>query len=234
MSDSKQESTNRLMTLLTVVTVLCAVTITGLVVRREIQGNRVAAQQAPQLVEDWQSLQSVGHRRGAVNPMVTIVVFSDFECPACRDFTMGPLHSILSRHPGSVAVVYRHWPLEYHRVAYTAARASECAARQGKFWEFHDALFSSQDSLGVKPMNEYARTAAVGDFTEFARCSSEAARLPAIDSDIAAAKAIGATGTPTVIVNGFQYVGFPSESELEAWVTVVTDGSVGSTPWDTR
>ena len=188
----------------TTLLVICAVTVTGLVVRREMfEGPSVlVASPALSEVEDWDLLSQGPLRIGAPDARVKMVVFGDFECPACRAFMIGTLPKLRADYGGQLAVVFRHWPLEYHRFAYPAARAADCAARQGKFWEFHDKVYEDQDSLGLKQFSEFAAEAGVPDPTAFLQCNSSTDPVAEIDRDAALALAVGGEGTPTVIVNG--------------------------------
>lgn len=87
------------------------------------------------------------HVRGDENAPVTIIEYSDFECPFCGQFHP-TVEQIMKDYPGKVRWVFRHFPLSFHPNAQPSANASECAAEQGKFWEFADQMFANQDSLG--------------------------------------------------------------------------------------
>jgi protein-disulfide isomerase len=186
--------------------VLSSLIVAGFVVRRELVGaSTQTTVKPPQPVDTWATVRASGHRRGAKVAKVTIVEFADFECPYCRAFTRGPLKAIMDRYPDEVEVVFRHWPLPGHRFAYPAARAAECAANEGKFDEFHDLIYSEQDSLGLKPWTAYAKQAGVSDTVAFARCVQSRTPVAVVDADTRAAKELKLDGTPTVIVDGFRY-----------------------------
>ncbi len=89
----------------------------------------------------------VSPARGATKPVVTIVEFSDFECPFCRQ-VQDTLKQIIERYSGEVRLVFKHLPSEGHRNSLPAARAAYCAGEQDRFWQFHEALFASRKSLG--------------------------------------------------------------------------------------
>jgi protein-disulfide isomerase len=208
------------------VSVLCAVTVTALLIRREFfaapsvrQPTRKAA--APTPVDDWARYAMSGHRMGPVDAPITIVEFADFECPACGHFTNVTLKQVEANHPGQVAVVFHHWPLTYHRFAYPMARASECAAEQGRFKEFHDLVFTKQDSLGLKSMEAFARGSSVADVPRFLECAAADGKLSVIEEDVGAAKFLGGQGTPFVLVNGLAYSSMPDSAALE---TVIRSG----------
>jgi protein-disulfide isomerase len=198
-------ASEKVQNLLMVVSVTCAVIVTGLVLRRELLPSAGApVNRDPVPVDNWEELKASGHRRGPTNAAVTVVVFNDFECPACRGFATGPLQNILHDYGDQVAFLFRHWPLSYHRFAYVAARASECAAAQGRFHALHDVFFEQQDSLGLKSFTQFAIEAGVENIIEFERCNSSTEPLAVVAIDSAAVTAAGGTGTPTIIVNGLR------------------------------
>ncbi len=209
------------MKILAVTSVLCSVIVTGLVVRRVAFGEELRSNQAeiqPSPVKDWDKHNTGGHWMGPKSARVTIVEFADFECPVCRQFTLGAVRGVRAEFPDDVALVFRHWPLPYHRFSYVAARAAECAGVQDHFEQFHDQLFSQQDSLGLKPFLEIAREAGVPNVAEFARCTAVKTPNPAIERDRADAIAIGGTGTPTLVVNGKRLRGAPDSARFSTYV----------------
>jgi protein-disulfide isomerase len=185
----------------TAVLICCALVITGLAVRRELMAARPAAlaytdQVRP--VRDWRSY-AAGSRIGPAGAPVTIVEFSDFQCPYCRAMA-DRLRALRREHPGEVALVYRHFPLPYHPYARSAARASICADRQGRFEAFHDALFT-QDSLNDAIWGRLAETAGIPDRARFDECLVSDESLAQVERDIAAGTRLGITGTPAILVN---------------------------------
>jgi protein-disulfide isomerase len=123
-----------------------------------------------------------------------------------------------SKYQSDLAIVFRHWPLAHHRFAYPAARAAECAAAQGAFASFHDAVFKNQDRLGLKTFTALAAESGVADLNAFDRCSADSLPVLAIDEDVAAAKAIGGTGTPTIVVNGWLLTGGGDRDRIDSLV----------------
>lgn len=208
-----------LSTVLVSVAVLCAVVVAVSTVHREffsVSGNR-SGEPKPVPVANWKTY-AVGHWFGPANAPVTIIEFADFECSACRAFTLGPLQAIRDKYPTQVAVVFRHWPLGYHRFAYASARAAECAGRQGKFEQFHDLAYLKQDSLGLKPFVDYARDVGVTDLPAFGSCNTAASPVAVIEADKLAAKSVGGSGTPTILINGLRLPGAPDTARLEQFV----------------
>ncbi len=197
-----------------VVLTLCAVATTGLAVRRELSappGPR------PRVVDTWRSVAAAGHRLGPADARLTLVVFSDYQCPFCAVLSQR-LRDLRTRHPGEVAVVYRHYPLPRHPHARAAAKASECAGAQGRFEPFHDALFASADSIGVVPWDRFARAAGVPDMARFTACAASEAPVAALALDSAAGQELQVTGTPTMLVNERLITGVPPIDTLEAFV----------------
>lgn len=131
---------------------------------------------------------------------VTIVEFSDFQCPHCA--AANPeLHRVVREHEGRVKLVFKHYPLPSHSRAVPAARAAEAAARQGKFWEMVDVLFERQRALEDADLERYAEQLGL-DMERFRAdyASEEVAR--AVQADRAEGEKAGVQGTPTVYVNG--------------------------------
>lgn len=149
--------------------------------------------------------------KGDENAPVTIVEFSDFECPFCGQFYTQSLPQILEEYvdTGKAKIYYRHLPLSFHPQARPAALASECANEQGSFWEYHDILFDNNSAISTATTDTY-----VGWATElglnagqFETCLTSEKYAENVDGDSAAAAAAGASGTPTFYINGQQVVG---------------------------
>ncbi len=192
----------------------CAIAMTALAFWREFRPQAVTAAADRALREGWPALAGAGHSRGAPDSPVTVVVFSDFQCPACRHFALRTIAPVMRQYPRSIRYVYRHWPLSYHPHAYAASVASECAAAQGRFWEYHDALFSAQDSIGKRPFVEYATKIELADTATFSRCLASTAISTSIDADMTDANRIEAKGTPTVVIDGVVLGAVPDSAAL--------------------
>lgn len=188
-----------------VVLTLCAVIVTGLVVRREFFAPPPGQPRAT-TVEDWREYARDGHRMGPADAPVTVVVFSDFQCRFCA-VLMASLRDLRNAYPDEVAVVYRHFPLSNHEHAAAAARASECAGAQGRFEPFHDALFASQDSIGAISWDRFASEAGVKDLAAFRACTMNSAPSPALARDSAAGGRLRVSGTPTLLINDQRFQG---------------------------
>jgi protein-disulfide isomerase len=156
---------------------------------------------------------AVGPSRGAKVPQVTIVEFSDFQCPFCGKFEP-ELQKLLVAYPAEVKLVYRNLPLpSVHPEAQKAAEAAVCADRQGKFWEMHDTLFSEQSSLQVPSLKEKARRLGL-DSGQFDDCLDKGAAVASIKTDEIEAQRLGLDATPATFVNGRFVNGAVSYDEL--------------------
>lgn len=167
---------------------------------------------------EWKALGAIGHRKGPQDAKVVVVEFADFECPACRRFELSALRPAIAKYGPEVAFVFRHWPLSYHRFAYPAARAAECAAAQGRFQAFKDELYTRQDSLGLLSWVGYAQRAEVPDLGQFEICSGSASHVPQIEQDSRAALAVKAPGTPAILVNETLFGGVPDSAQLDSLI----------------
>lgn len=205
-------------TISTIILVACALVVTGFVARNEIQ--RAGPTQTSisfERQDDWQSFATGGHRLGSANAAVTIVEFADFECPACRVLS-ARFRQLMKERPDDVAILYRHMPIPSHRFAATAAIASECSARVGRFHALHDSLFANQAKLGVIPWTELAHGAGIADTVAFASCLQDKAVRQIVERDQKDAERLEAPGTPTILVEGFKFTGVPSKQSLDSLV----------------
>jgi protein-disulfide isomerase len=141
-----------------------------------------------------------GPARGPKDAKVTIVEFSDFECPYCGS-AHDTVEQVMNSYAGKVRLVYRQFPLSFHPHAAKAAEASLCAADQGKFWEYHDVLFKNQKKL--EPTELKAHASEVGlDGQKFGQCLDSGDKKKAVDADQQAGLAAGVGGTPAFFING--------------------------------
>lgn len=154
------------------------------------------------VVSDWPRYIDGGHRLGPMDAEVTVVVFGDYECPACRMLEQS-LRRLRVEYPTILAVVYRSWPLTYHKHSYFAARAAECAAAHNGFEAVHDWLYANGAWM-TAPDSAIATMASLipAEFKSgFEACVNETRRVRSIDDDIETALALGGTGTPLLLIN---------------------------------
>lgn len=139
--------------------------------------------------------------RGPADAWVTIVEFSDFQCPACG--AAEPIVAqLLVRYPNDVRLVYKHFPLSsIHPYARPAAIAAECAREQGRFWEMHDRLFAGQHALSSEDLAAYASAAGL-DVAAWQSCLSTPEPAARVDADMALGERMGVHVTPTFVING--------------------------------
>jgi protein-disulfide isomerase len=137
---------------------------------------------------------------------ITIVEFSDFQCPFCRRFHEETYQALLDAYPGQIRFVYRHLPLtSIHPDAYPSAVASMCAHDQGAFWPYHDKLFGSE-LLGREVYLQYAGQLEL-DLTAFEACLDSDQHDAAIQADSDFALNLGVNSTPTFFINGLAVIG---------------------------
>jgi protein-disulfide isomerase len=143
---------------------------------------------------------ATGPAKGPANAPVTIVEFSDFQCPFCSRLTP-TLAEVEKKYGDKIRLVFRQYPLPFHQNAQKAAEASLCAADQGKFWELHDAMFGNQGELGVDQLK--AKAASLGlNADKFNKCLDSGEKAAAIQADVKAGSAAGVSGTPAMFING--------------------------------
>jgi protein-disulfide isomerase len=192
-------------------------TTTALVRRELTRGTPTSNPPTVRTIEDGARVADDGIVLGDSAARVRIVEFSDFECPFCRQI-QSTLATLRAKHPQSVAIVYRHFPLSRIGFAVPAAIAAECAANQGRFEAFAALLFASQDTLARLAMERVAAKAGVPDTARFRTCRSSSAAKRRVDADIAAGLQIGIEATPTLLIGDRLVVGNIPLERLEAMV----------------
>jgi protein-disulfide isomerase len=158
-------------------------------------------------------LEEVDHVRGERGAELELVMYGDFQCPFCLG-AQSVLRRVLSRLDGRLVFAFRHLPIpERHPLAPMAAEASEAAAAQGRFWEFHDALFAEQPKLSRETALRVGADLGL-DAERMAAELDSGVHRPRVQRDVESAEASGATGTPTFYVNGEQFFGAYDASSL--------------------
>jgi len=152
---------------------------------------------------------------GNENAKVTVIEFSDFQCPFCRSFWSGAYQQIKSEYidTGKIKFVFRDYPLPFHQAAQISAEAAECAEDQGKFWEMHDKIFSEQGkqgtgtvTYGATELKKWASQLGLNS-TKFNQCLDSGKYKSEVEKDLADGSSYGVSGTPTLFVNGYPIVG---------------------------
>lgn len=168
-----------------------------------------------------------GKTLGAADAPVTLVVYSDFLCPHCGEFVAGAEQRVIEEYvaDGRVRIEYRHFPV-FGEPAVEAAAASECAARQGRFWQYHDVLFANEgtagrDGFGRDRLIEFGAAAGLDDGA-FAACLGDPALAGAVAADQERGVAQGVRGTPALFIDGV-----PVASDEAAVVGAIEDALRG-------
>lgn len=140
---------------------------------------------------------------GDENAPVTIIEFSDYECPFCGRFYSETLGQIDDKYikTGKVKLVYRDFPLSFHPNAQKAAEAAECAGEQGKYWEMHDKLFKNGVSGGIAGFKQYAKEIGF-DSSKFDNCLDSGKMASEVQKDFNDGQSYGVQGTPAFFING--------------------------------
>jgi protein-disulfide isomerase len=165
-------------------------------------------QQEPQEVKRVEVSLDDDPIKGDANAPVTIVEFSDFQCPFCGRFYKQTLPLIEKEYinTGKVKLIFRDFPLNFHENAQKAAEAAECADEQGKFWEYHDKIFENQKKLDMTSLKGYA--AEIGlDIEKFDSCIDTGKYSSEVQKDFNDGSRYGVSGTPTFFINGIKLVG---------------------------
>lgn len=169
----------------------------------------------PLTQEKWASV--TGGNPPSVGPKdakVVVVEFSDFECPFCAR-AAAVTERLRDRFGDKVRFVFRQFPLPMHEHAALAAQASLAAHAQGKFWEFHDALFENQDELARDDLIALAGKLGL-DVDTFTKALDEGTYQPAVESDFTLGESLPVLGTPTVFINGVPVANATDYDDVES------------------
>jgi len=153
---------------------------------------------------------------GVATAKVGVVEFSDFQCPYCAKVVNETLPQLKSKYvsPGKVVLVFRHFPLEaIHPFAKRAAEVAECAAQQGKFWDFHDLVFRNQPMLSDGSLDDW--TQRVGIANDKLKTCTAGAGPAKVKQDIAEAQLLGIAGTPTFFIGRIEKGAVNAVSRLD-------------------
>ena len=164
---------------------------------------------------------------GAPDAPVTIVEFSDFECPYCRRFFHDTLPALHRRYvdTGQVRMIFRDFPLdEIHPNARKAAEAAECARDQGQFWEMHGLLFSHGVAGGVSQFKALAGELGLSG-AQFDDCLDSGRKAPLVQADYEAGLAAGVRGTPGFVINGVVIAGAQPIEVFEQVIAAALEAS---------
>ena len=163
---------------------------------------------------------------GPADAPITLVEFSDFQCPYCRRWHEETYKPLLAAYPGQIKVVYRNLPLvSIHPDAFSAAEAAMCAGEQNVFWPYHDKLFSSE-ALNEVVYEQYAQELSL-NIPTFVDCITEHKYQEEIKSDSDFAINLGISSTPTFFINGLAVVG---AQPLDVFTQIIDKELAGEIP----
>ena len=163
------------------------------------------------------AVDATGPSKGPASAPVTIVEFSDFECPFCVR-AEPTVKELLAKYPDKIKLVYRDFPLPMHPNAPKAAEAAHCAGDQGKYWEMHEKLFASNGKLAVSDLKAAARNVPGIDGAKFDRCLDSGEKAALVEKNKKAGDEAGVSGTPAFFINGRLISG---AQPLEAFTAIV-------------
>lgn len=161
---------------------------------------------------------ATGPSLGPEDAPVTIIEFSDFQCPYCAR-VVPTIKQLTERYPEQVRIVFRHLPLSFHAQAKLAAQASVCADNQDNFWAFHDKLFENQRAMEREQLIQYATDLEL-DMQVFEPCLDAPETVAIVEADLDAAQALGASGTPAFFINGIMISG---AQPIENFETIIQE-----------
>jgi protein-disulfide isomerase len=159
---------------------------------------------------------ATGPSLGPEDAPVTIIEFSDYECPFCQR-AHPTVNRVLERYGDRVRLVYRHFPLRFHERARPAAEAAACANAQGRFWDYHERLFSEGGELADADLERIAAGSEL-DMTAFTTCFAGRQFQDTVEADIKAGSEAGVDGPPAFFVNGIRLTG---AQPLEAFAKLI-------------
>ncbi len=178
-------------------------------IRQGIQQRGLSAHPLQAVTIDLSNAQCIGPESAPV----TVVEYADFECPFCR--VISPiLHRLAGQMGESVRLCFKHFPVRGHSRALPASIAALAADRQGRFWQMHDQLYSSSPRLDEEHLVACARRAGVPDMDQWSRDRQDTSFRSLIEADKLEGIRNGVEGTPTIFVNGKEFLGRKDEAEL--------------------
>ncbi len=151
---------------------------------------------------------------GPANAPVTIIEFSDYQCPYCQVWYKQVYQQLMASYPNKIRFVYRDLPLPMHPEAVPAAEAADCAGEQNAYWKYHDALFSQKYGLNRAAYEQYATDLGL-DTKAFAACLDSHRYQGEVQADASDAARVGISGTPSFVVNGRILIGALPFSEFK-------------------
>jgi protein-disulfide isomerase len=154
--------------------------------------------------------------RGPTQAPITLVLFSDFQCPFCSRVET-TLTALEAAYPGKIRVVWKNFPLDFHANARAAARAAVAAGEQGKFWEMRSRLLAAQQQLAPGDLEQHAQALGL-DLARFRTSVASAATDEVVEADLRQGRTLGVEGTPAVFINRRKLMGAQPLAVMKAAV----------------
>jgi protein-disulfide isomerase len=187
----------------------------------DAKASRYGHRPEPKLLDDPVPIPTIGSpETGPANARITLVEFSDFQCPYCSK-AVEKISAILKAYPNDVKLIFKQFPLDSHPQAQISAQAALAAHQQGKFWQLHDVMFSHRTSLSRKAILGWAGGLGL-DMKRFEADLDSDGVKKTVARDLSDGEKAGVEGTPTVFINGQRYNG---DLDLDA-VRKVIDGEL--------
>ncbi len=215
--NTQQEKIN-FQNLVIIVLLVLQVVLSGIMLMRIINLEKLLSSTEPSPVYVGEISEGDNPAMGPQDAPITIIVFSDFQCPYCSSANQ-LIEEIMQEYPDQIRFVHRDFPLEeIHPDAFNAALAARCAGEQGKYWEMNDALFSNQEDLSIDGINKLVEMLDL-DQVQFDTCFESKKFEEKILSDKQAGEEYGVHATPTLFVNGYQVNG----ADRDAIISIIED-----------
>lgn len=208
-------------TILSVIAVCCAVVVTTRSLHQApVQGAIAAPQRLPDLTigpDDWDAILATGGRVGPAAATLQLAVFTDLECPYCRQFANDYWPRLQTKYGTGIALIVVHLPIMGHPFARQAARALECAGEQERYAQYFRAVTVHSAPLTDRALEQIADSAHVPQPTRFRDCLASQRPVRAIVAGEALATQLGITGTPAFVINGKVAIrGLPTFERLDS------------------
>jgi predicted DsbA family dithiol-disulfide isomerase len=177
----------------------------------------------PPLLLPRQEIAAEGQSRGPSNAPITIVEFSDYQCPYCSR-AEETVKKVMDEYKGKIRLFYRDYPLPFHAQAQKASEAALCAADQNKYWEMHEKLFANQQALAVPQLKEHAKGLGL-DAGKFDKCLDGGDKAKLVETSKKAGEEAGVNGTPHFFINGRPLSGAQPFEEFKKVIDAELAGS---------
>ncbi|NMC46242.1 MAG: DsbA family protein [Chloroflexi bacterium] len=201
-----------------IILLLLQVVLSGIMLMRIMNLEELLSTTEPSPVYVGEISEGDNPAMGPQDAPITIIVFSDFQCPYCASADQ-LIKELMQEYPDQIRFVHRDFPLEeIHPDAFNAALAARCAGEQGKYWEMHDALFSNQGDLSIVAINGLVEMLGL-DQAQFNNCFALRKYENRILVDVQTGEEYGVHATPTLFVNGYQVNG----ADRDAIISIIDD-----------